>query len=54
MTCNLCVHYSYSESDDMGHCALGVDDGTDDTNYQVATDDVVEEDFGCNKFEDKE
>jgi len=53
MICKNCQYYSYNENDELGHCEQGVNDGTDDTNYQIANGDVVEEDFGCNKFEDK-
>ncbi len=51
--CEKCTHFSWDEDSD-GHCAKGVNDGTDSTNYQVATDDVVECDFGCNGFERKQ
>ena len=52
--CDNCVHFSIDE-DSIGHCGEGIDDGTDNTNYQVATNDVVDEDFGCQKFiKDKE
>ncbi len=49
--CENCTHFSYDE-DTVGHCEKGVNDGTDDTNYQVSTDDVVEPDFGCKKFKE--
>ena len=51
--CEECRYFSWDE-DGVGHCAEGVDDGTDWSNYQVASGDVVESDFGCNKFKEKD
>jgi len=49
--CIDCRFYTEDEEEMIGHCWKGVNDGSDDTNYQVADCDVVEPDFGCVRFE---
>ena len=51
--CYKCKHF-YIGNDDYAHCSEGVNDGTDSTNYQVASMDVVEDDFGCNMWKAKD
>ena len=44
--CNGCKHF-YIGNDYFSHCKKGINDGTDNTNHQIASGNVVEEDFGC-------
>lgn len=51
--CQNCKSY-FEDHDGVGHCEEGVSDGSETTNYQVSDYDVVEYNFGCNKFTEKE